>query len=409
MTMDKSTIRIMALDDEPLMLSLIALLLRNLGFDQVVECDNGRAALGFVTGPTPPDLILLDLNMPGMDGVEFVQRLVEHNYGGRLLLVSGEDPRVLRVVESLIRAHRMRLIGHIAKPFTRETLSAMMDMALRDVEAAPPRKVYEADAIRDAIEQNELVNYYQPIVEVATAALVGVEALVRWQHPEDGLVYPDQFVGVAEQRGLIDPLTRLVVRSALVQVGRWRAAGNHLKIAVNLSLENLLSTDFVEFVAQEAERAQIASADIVLEVIQHRMLEDLRAPLEVLARLRLKRYRLAIDDFGTGHSTLRQLRDIPFDELKIDRVFVRGAAQDCTARAIYDNSLALGKQLGMKVVAVGVETRQDWEMLRQTQCDHAQGYFFGRPMSAEDFDHWMDEWAVRRSFVLGSGRTAGST
>jgi EAL domain-containing protein (putative c-di-GMP-specific phosphodiesterase class I) len=100
------------------------------------------------------------------------------------------------------------------------------------------------------------------------------------------------------------------------------------------------------------------------------------------------------------------LRDIPFDELKIDRVFVHGAAQDPTARAIYDSSLALGKQLGMTVVAVGVETRQDWELLRSTQCDHAQGYFFGRPMSAEDFDHWMEEWAVRRSSIL---RTSGSS
>jgi EAL domain-containing protein (putative c-di-GMP-specific phosphodiesterase class I)/CheY-like chemotaxis protein len=403
--MDKSTVRIVVLDDEPLMSSLIAYLLRSLGFSQISECDNGPAALALVDGAEPPDLILLDLNMPGMDGVEFVRRLVERRYGGRVVLVSGEDLRVLNMVESLIRAHSLNVVGHLSKPFTREALQEMMEKAVRIPGEAPaPRRVYDVDAVRAAIEQDQLVNYYQPVVDVATAALVGVETLVRWQHPEDGLVYPEQFVGVAERHGLIDELCRVVLRNALAQSSRWSAAGLTPRIAVNVVLENLLSTNFVDMLSQEVARAQWAPSDLVLEVIQHHALDDLRAPLEILARLRMKRFRLSLDDFGTGHATLRQLREIPFDELKIDRTFVHGATRDPTVRAIYDASLALGKQLGMTVVAVGVETRQDWELVRNTGCDLAQGYFFGRPMSAQQLLDWIDDWEVRRGLVLGSAR-----
>ena len=403
--MDKTTVRILVLDDEPLMSNLIVFVLRNLGYANVVECGDGPAALEVVDGPAPPQLILLDLNMPGMDGMEFVRRLVERDFGGNIILVSGEDAKVLHVVETLIRAHRMTVVGHIEKPFNRETMDRIMERALRSLGHPPePRKAYDADAVRAAIELGQLVNYYQPVVAVATAELVGVETLVRWRHPEDGLVYPDRFIPVAEQHGMIDPLSRLVLRKALEQAGKWRAAGMPLRVAINLSIENLLSTDFVDFIVEEAARAEIAPSEIALEVIQNRLMDDLRVPLEVMARLRMKRFRLTIDDFGTGQSTLRQLRDIPFDELKIDRAFVRGAARDPTARAIYDASMTLGKQLGMTVVAEGVETRQDWEMLLQTQCDFAQGYFIGRPMSAADLTHWMDEWPVRRHSILGTRR-----
>ena len=403
--MDKSTTRVLVLDDEPLMSNLIAYLLRGLGFSLVTECDNGPAALQLIDGPDAPDLLLLDLNMPGMDGVEVVRCLVDRAYAGRIVLVSGEDPRVLAMVESLIRAHRLNVVGHLAKPFTRESMQDIIEKAMRGIGDAPaPRKVYDLEAVRTALAEGQLVNFYQPVVDVQTAALVGVETLVRWRHPDDGLVYPDQFVGVAEQHGLIDQLSRAVLGNALADAAEWRRRRLAPRIAVNLVLENLLSSSFVDFLAQEVARLQFAPSDLVLEVIQHRTTEDLRAPLEILARLRMRRFRLALDDFGTGHATLSQLRDIPFDELKIDRSFVHGATRNPTVKAIYDASVALGKQLGMTVVAVGVETRQDWELVRGTRCDLAQGYFFGRPMSSEHFLEWVVEWEVRKGSVLGSAR-----
>lgn len=395
--MDKATTRVLILDDEPFMLSLLSRLLASLGFAQVETSDNGRDALRRIEQGAHPHVILLDLNMPDMDGAEFVRRLAEHAYTGSLVLVSGEQERVLHMAEKLFRAHRVDVLGHLAKPFTREGLTAIMDRASRHpaAEAATTRAPYPASALEAAIRDGELRNHYQPVVDVRTGAVVCVETLVRWQHPQDGLVMPDQFVGLAEELGLIDELTHAVVRAAFAQMREWRQAGINLRVAINVSMDNLTTIDFAERVSQAALEAGVAPRDVMLEVTESRLMLDQRAPLEVLTRLRMKRFGLAVDDFGTGHSSLSQLRDIPFDELKIDRTFVHDAWKDPTARAIYDASLALGKQLGMVVVAEGVEDENDWNLLRQTRCDLAQGYFIGRPMIADALPAWIEQWQQR--------------
>lgn len=395
--MNKSTIRVLVLDDEPFMLKLLGHMLADLGFASVTAYDNGAEALEcFNTPINPPNLILLDLQMPEMDGVEFVRKLVERNYTGNLILVSGEDERVMRMAERLIQAHRITVLGHLNKPVLLDRLTDLMEKSVR-MHAAPQSTThaYSADELRTAIDAGELVNYYQPKVAVATGAFVGVETLVRWRHPVDGMVFPDQFIGIAENHGLIDDLTRVVLKAAMAQSKAWQQAGLRLRMAVNVSMDNLSSVDFTDFVAGAATAAGVAPQDIVLEVTESRLMLDQRAPLEVLTRLRLKRFRLSIDDFGTGHSSLAQLRDIPFDELKIDQSFVRGAWHDETARAIYDASLSLGKQLGMTVVAEGVEDRDDWNFVRRTKCDLAQGFFIGRPMPAADLPCWIELWNAR--------------
>jgi EAL domain-containing protein (putative c-di-GMP-specific phosphodiesterase class I)/FixJ family two-component response regulator len=397
---EKSTIRIMVLDDEPFMLKLLARMLTNLGITRVTTCDSGRIALESFESPnTPPDLILLDLNMPEMDGIEFVRHLVEQLYTGSLILISGENERMLQTVEKLVRAHKISVLGHLHKPIKPEGLSTLLERwtphSLGNSGAV--KKVYGAAEVRAAIDNGELVNYYQPKVVVATGEVVGVEALVRWCHPQDGMVFPDQFISVAEAHGLIDDLTRVVLANALAQVKAWKEAGLTLRMAVNVSMDNLLSLDFANFVAAQVATAGVAPQEVVLEVTESRLMQDARAPLEILTRLRLKRFRLSIDDFGTGHSSLVQLRDIPFDELKIDRGFVHRAWADETVRAMYDASLGLAKQLGMDVVAEGVEDRDDWDFLRKTGCDLAQGYFIAKPMPAADLSDWMESWHKRGS------------
>jgi EAL domain-containing protein (putative c-di-GMP-specific phosphodiesterase class I) len=175
----------------------------------------------------------------------------------------------------------------------------------------------------------------------------------------------------------------------MTQAKLWRQSGLHLKVAINISMDNLSSVDFADFVAGAARAAGVAPQDIVLELTESRLMLDQRAPLEILTRLRLKRFQLSIDDFGTGHSSLTQLRDIPFDELKIDRSFVHDAWRDETALAMYYVSMALGEQLGMEVVAEGVEDSDDWDLVKRTGCDMAQGYFIARPMPADDMAGWI--------------------
>jgi len=401
---DLSTLNIMALDDEPFMLKLLAHMLANQGFTQVKTFDSGRVALESFDAPNMPDLILLDLNMPEMDGIEFIRHLVERKYAGSLILVSGEDKRILESAEKLVQAHRLTVLGHLSKPFKPEGMAALIKRWAIPSQGKPraPKKTYGAEELHAAITNGELVNYYQPKVAVATGAMVGVETLVRWRHPVDGMVFPDQFISVAEAHNLIDDLTRVVIAGALTQTRMWKEAGLPLRVAINLSMDNLTKLDFADVIAARVTAAGVSPQDLVLEVTESRLMADMKTPLDILTRLRLKSFHLSIDDFGTGHSSMTQLSDLPFDELKVDRSFVHGAGANETVRAIYDASLKLAKQLGMEVVAEGVEDRDDWDFLCQTGCDLAQGYFIGKPMPAEELPRWIDNWNSRREELTTS-------
>jgi len=392
---EKSILKILVLDDEPFMLKLIAHMLASLGFKQVTTCDNGHAALESIDSQNnPPNLIMLDLNMPEMDGIEFVRHLVERHYSGSLILISGEDERMLQTAEKLVRAHKISSLGHLQKPVNPKDLSALLETWTQPClhGSQTVQKTYSADEVRAAIENGELVNYYQPKVEVASGKVRGVESLVRWRHPQEGMVFPDQFISVAEEYGLINDLTRNVINEAFAQTRIWKDNGLHLHVAINISMDDLTTLGFANYVADAATAAGIMPSDIMLEVTESRLMKGLSTPLEILTRLRLKRFNLSIDDFGTGHSSLAQLRDIPFNQLKIDRGFVHGATNNATLRAIYDASLSLAQHLGMETVAEGVEDRADWDLLRSTGCDIAQGYFIAKPMPASEISGWITTW-----------------
>jgi len=390
--------RILLVDDDPFMLKLLAHQLAIHGLAPVDACTSGLEALSFLEGPSSAEqLIFLDLGMPDMDGVEFVRQLVDRRYPGALVLVSGEDERILQTAERLARAHLLNVLGYLSKPVQSEALRMILDdwHARVPKASATEEKTYSPGQVSRAIAGGELVNFYQPKVELASGAIKGVETLVRWRHPDDGLVFPDQFVDVAEQHGLIDELTQYVLRAALAQARRWRDAGLEWRVAVNVSMSNLARLDFPDFVLAEITRHGLPATDLILEVTESRLMTNELIPLDILTRLRLKRISLSIDDFGTGHSSLAQLRNIPFDELKIDGGFVHGAAHNDTLRAIFTASLSMARQLGMKSVAEGVEDRADWDFLRQQGCGLAQGYFIAKPMPAEELPRWLAGWNAR--------------
>jgi EAL domain-containing protein (putative c-di-GMP-specific phosphodiesterase class I) len=392
----RRSIRVLVIDDEPYMHRVLVHMLSGLGIEDVVTLPSAAMALRHLSAAeSHPDLILLDLNMPAMDGVELVRLIAEMGFGGAIVLVSAEAERVLQMTEKLVQAHRLPVLGHLRKPVSVSALAAILRKwhphAIPD-DSAPS---LGADDLRAALQRGQLVTHYQPKVSVQGAAVVGVEALVRWDHPEHGLILPEQFIPIAEEHGLVDELTRTVLGAAFAQSGAWRRAGLALNMAVNVSMANLANLAFADYVLEAAEALGAIPGEITLEVTESRLMLDQRAPLEVLSRLRLRRFRLAIDDFGTGHSSLTQLRDIAFDELKIDRSFVHGAWRDATLRAMYDASLGLGRQLGIEVVAEGVEDHDDWDYVRKTGCDLAQGYFIGAPMPAEELGPWIGLWNRR--------------
>jgi EAL domain-containing protein (putative c-di-GMP-specific phosphodiesterase class I) len=370
-------------------------MLANLGYTSVSTCDNGHVALELIASPNDsPNLILLDLNMPKMDGLEFVRHLVERHYAGSLILISGEDERMRQAAEKLAMAHKIIVLGHLHKPASPEGLAALIGKWGAPLQDKPhtEKKTYGADELRAAIANGELVNYYQPKVMTSTGRVMGVEALVRWIHPQDGIVLPEQIISVAEEHGLIDDLTRVVLTSAFAQSKLWQESGVMLQMSVNLSMDNLASLDFLDLIVDLAAKADVPPQMMVFEVTETRLMEDLRTPLEILSRLRLKRFQISIDDFGIGNSSLAQLRDIPFDELKIDQSFVHGACINEKLWAMFDSSLGLARQLRMEVVAEGVEDQADWDFVRNRGCDIAQGYFIAKPMPAADIPAWIQSW-----------------
>lgn len=397
---DKRRIRVLVLDDDVLMLKIAQTQLWRLGFSMIDLCDSGAYALDVLgAGDAQPKLILLDINMPNMDGIEFIRHLVDREFSGAIILVSGEDFRVLQSIQTLLAAHHLNCVGLLMKPLNREALSKIVEDWLAYVPAHRLESNLEAqpEQLSAAIAAGELVNYYQPKVSFQTGAVVGFETLVRWNSPVDGMLFPDQFIRVAEEFELIDALTECVLHAALQQARVWQDAGYQWRIAVNISMKNLTSLRFLDQVVNFTQHAAVYPPSIVFEVTESCLADDLRIPLEILTRLHIKRFRLSIDDFGTGNSSLSQLTAIPFDELKIDQRFAHGAHSDATRCAAFDASLGLAKQLGMEAVAEGVEDREDWDFLQSKGCDVAQGYFVSKPLPAGGVIDWLQSWETRRA------------
>ena len=403
MNMIAGKTQIVVVDDEPFLLKLMRGMLTRMQYEDVQCYESAEAALADLDGGSiDPHAILLDINMPGMDGVEFVRQLAQRSYRGGLVLVSGEDESMLRATTMLARVRGLAIAGSLRKPPAPDQLEALLEQCLeyaarggRSARARSAQREYSAEEVRLGIEGGQLRNYYQPKVKVATGEVVGVETLVRWQHPEDGLLAPFFFVSVAEENGLIDDLTRAVFREAVRQSNAWREAGMSLRVAVNLSMDNLAKVDSADFIISEVAAMGAQSSNLVLEVTESRLMHDLAPVLDVLARLHLKRFRLSIDDFGTGHSSLVVLRDLLFDELKIDAGFVHNAWRNERLASFFKASLDLARHLGMEAVAEGVEDAQDWAFVRANACDMAQGYFIAKPMPPADLPAWMRSWRMR--------------
>jgi diguanylate cyclase (GGDEF)-like protein/PAS domain S-box-containing protein len=243
--------------------------------------------------------------------------------------------------------------------------------------------------LRRAIERDELVLHYQPKAMLDDGAVSSVEALLRWQHPTRGLIFPDAFIPIAQETSLIGPLTLHVVEMALRQGREWRDAGLELTIAVNLSTRNLLDRDLPRRLQELLEREQMPPTALELEVTESAMLANPKRAKVVLGELSALGLRLSIDDFGTGYSSLCYLRELPVDEIKIDRSFVMRMIEQHDDVAIVRSTIDLGRNLGLDVVAEGVETREIWDKLQELGCQTAQGYYLSRPVPADALADWL--------------------
>jgi diguanylate cyclase (GGDEF)-like protein len=243
--------------------------------------------------------------------------------------------------------------------------------------------------LRTAVAERRLALHYQPKLDLRRGTVAGVEALVRWPHPERGLIPPGEFIPLAEQTGVIGALTRFVLDEALRQVAEWRGRGIDLPVAVNVSATNLLDEGWTELVLATIARHDLAPRDLVIEITEGVLMVDPERSREVVTRLARAGVRVSVDDFGTGYSSLASLKHLPVDELKIDRAFVRHLRTDPADAAIVQSLVDLAHRLGIEVVAEGVEDAETLELLTAHGADRAQGFHIARPAPAEQIEAWL--------------------
>ena len=310
------------------------------------------------------------------------------------MLFSAQDERVLETACNLADAYNLKILGALSKPVLSQELKKLLVKSRTTSEKTPQTQnaILPVNELRQAISNDQIVPFFQPQLDVVTKKLHAVEVLARWEHPTRGILLPSLFIPIAEESGLIDALTRSILRQSLAQLGTWfSCTGERFSISINLSTDSLCQIDLPEQLVDLAKINEIPCSFIILEITESRLLQNLASSLDVLVRLRLKGFGLSIDDFGTGYSCLDQLNKIPFNELKIDRAFVHGASHNLASKAILESSIELARKLKMQVVAEGVESIEDWELVASLKCDFAQGYYVAKPMSASNFSLWVKQ------------------
>ncbi len=387
----ETTQSILVIDDDPGLGEFITAAAEYLGLRCIFTTD----PVTFFEQLTPEvTLVMVDLVMPNVDGVQILRLLAQGQCKAKVVMMSGLGRRVIQTAEQLAISLGLSVVGHLRKPIRLVELEAIFatpNIPIAGKDVTPPRNLILSDEeLSIAIEENQLVIHYQPLIAAATGDVIGVEALVRWLHPTHGLIFPDAFISRAEGLGLADRLGWLVTRRAFADISRFATdSGVVPALSINVSVHLLQDLTFPDTFEALAAEHGVALEATTLEITESGLVRELPATLEVLTRLRMKKVELSIDDFGTGYSMMQQLKTIPATELKIDKTFVQNANVSESDRVVVTKSIEIGHELGMRVVAEGVETVEQFEFLRTQGCDVAQGYLFSRPLPAERLVEWL--------------------
>jgi EAL domain-containing protein (putative c-di-GMP-specific phosphodiesterase class I)/CheY-like chemotaxis protein len=385
-------------ESEPVQRRALIDALGQAGATRVTDVPDGPAALRTLQAGFAPkvDVAVVDLALGGMDGLELLRALAGLQSGVRLIVVGNQPASVLFSVETLAQAHGLDLLGTIAKPVTGAKLTALLDHYQPPVPArahAPVRRFSFAE-VGVGLQKRQFEPFFQPKIELATGQVQGLEVFARWRHPEHGVLGPGAFIEALEQNGRVDFLDWTMIESAVEQCRRFQDRGISMPISLNLDAPTLAHPNFIRQVSSCMQRHGVLPEYLTFEMTESSILDFDADFIERLVRLRMMGFGLAIDDYGTGRSNLQLLARIPFSELKIDRSFVDGASKKRPLGTVLKSCLGLAHSLDRMSVAVGVETRQDWDFLQALGCTYAQGYHIANPMAAEDFPGWLEDWRL---------------
>jgi len=383
--------RLLVVDDERVQRMIIARSVEPLGIvtDSAATLDEATRLLAAHTY----DAVVLDLSLGESEGISLLEVLRGTTMDPVLIFVSRLDDRVRTASIRLAAMFGLRVAGALPKPVA----PAALRQLLRGVpgRAPPPDQANQirvtAGELDTALRLGEIVAEFQPKVSLTDGTVVGVEALARWRRPSGEQVPPDVFIPLAEHGGLIVPLTFAILRQALAACRRWRAAHPACSVAVNISPLVLADPALPQDIEHLLHANMLGPGALIAEVTESRMIAAPLVTAGVLTRLRIKGISLSIDDFGTGHSSLMTLHRLPFSELKIDRSFVTACDTDAEAWKIVRATISMARELGLTVVAEGVETEPVERLLRDAGCQVGQGWLFGHAMPEDALHTWLAE------------------
>lgn len=393
-----SDLHFLIAEDDEFQRRWLVVMLTQLGARHIVEAENGRIALDILqTRQTPVDVSFIDLNMPDMDGIELVRHLAKADHPTAVVLISALGAALLFSVETMSKAYGVHLLGSFEKPATPELLQAMIARYqpphLRPDSARDAAPAFTLDDIQRGLQQDQFEPFFQPKVELSSGKVKGMEAFVRWKHPRYGLIFPAAFIPPLEASGHMETLTWAVIAKSVAACRSWHDQGLMLSVSINLSATSLAEPGLAEKILAHIADHGIETQYVTFEITELMAMTDVPVCLENLARLRMKGFGLSVDDYGIGHSNMQQLLRIPFLDLKIDRSFVAGASRNEAMGIALSSCLELARKLHRNSVAVGVETREDWDLLRDLGCTFAQGYYIAKPMERGAVPGWIEEWS----------------
>lgn len=396
----------MVLDEDPDVVAILSLQLNVLGLES--RCYRRAAALLAELDECSPQLVIMGLEVDAPDGIELLRLLAEQRFTGWVLLLGGVERKISRIAERVGHTLGLNMLGSLDKPMRLAELRQRLERlcpARKPVHVPEARAPFSVEELEAALQRRELVVYYQPQFELATGRMSGAEALVRWAHPQLGLLGPASFLPVltTEQSRR---LTCQVLEQALADATCWRGQGVLLSLSVNVTAEDLMEA---QLPALTRQLAPDSSPLVVLEITETAAMDDELLGSEIAARLYLSGMEVAVDDFGVGFSSLSRLQLLPISEIKVDRSFVRHLQHDSQDAAIVEAIALLGRRLGIRVVAEGVEELDCLAMLSRFGCTHVQGFGLSRPVPAHEIPLLASTQSPIRARIAASGASPGST
>lgn len=371
-------------------------MLERLGATRISALADGHSALACFSPAFTPviNIAIIDLALPGVDALALLRALAEMHAPARVIVTGAHSANLMLSVETLAQAYGIELLGTIAKPVGAEQLEALIGhyRPPAPAAAARPGPQFSFEEVAAGLQEHEFLPFFQPKIELESGQVTGLEAFARWRHAEHGLLEPGAFIDALERSGRIDFLDWTMIEQSVQRCRQLHDQAIRIAVSINLAPATLAHPAFIEQIGACVARHGVPPEFITFELPESSVLSCDADFLERLLRLRIAGYGLAIDDYGTARSNLQLLARIPFTELKIDRSFVDGAYNRRAIGTVLASFLGLARSLGRMSVAVGVENRQDWDFLQGLGCTYAQGYHIAKPMPAEEFSAWLDDW-----------------